>query len=516
MDNKTIAKYPNGFSGGVAIRGMPILNSYSGKIFWVDSATGSNGNRGTFDRPFATAQKGHDACSAGDIVVLKAGHAETIAAAGGLTLSTAGVSMIGLGVGAKRPTFTVTLAGGAGTILMSGASCSMENIIAVCGTDAATTIFSVTAANVYLDVETQDTSSLIEAARSVLTTADATNFVCKLKHVGFPAGNAGVNCVRLVGTVGADIQLDYYGKASTSVVEFVTTLSSGVKVSGYMYNSGTTDGSKNVVDTIGSSVWYAVLEDGAAGAKFSGGSASALASDDASAIAALLVAPTADVTTTTNMRDSVGIKTDAAVTAVGTTKSVMAYAKGLVTMATVQSADSTNNAFAGDVVGNKTDASVYVPGTTKSVAAYVKGTANLQEGVAAKAAAVMVNADTLFTVAGGPIKIEALWSECVTANDATASTLQYSCTPTAGAAQTISGASASLANAAAGASVSLAGTALATAALYNANGPNLIANPGTIVAPAGTIKAVIAVGSTTGTWRHYIRYKPLAVGVTVS
>jgi hypothetical protein len=64
--------------------------------------------------------------------------------------------------------------------------------------------------------------------------------------------------------------------------------------------------------------------------------------------------------------------------------------------------------------------------------------------------------------------------------------------------------------------VTLAGTALATAALLNANGPNLIANPGTIMVPAGAITAVIGVGSTTGTWRHYIRYKPLAAGVTVS
>jgi hypothetical protein len=62
----------------------------------------------------------------------------------------------------------------------------------------------------------------------------------------------------------------------------------------------------------------------------------------------------------------------------------------------------------------------------------------------------------------------------------------------------------------------LAGTALATAALYNANGPNLMANPGTIMCPAGTITAVVGVGSTTGTWAHYIRYEPLAVGASVA
>ena len=57
---------------------------------------------------------------------------------------------------------------------------------------------------------------------------------------------------------------------------------------------------------------------------------------------------------------------------------------------------------------------------------------------------------------------------------------------------------------------------LATAALLNANGLNLIANPGTIFCPIGTIDMVIGVGSTTGTWAQYLRYKPLAVGVTVS
>jgi len=32
----------------------------------------------------------------------------------------------------------------------------------------------------------------------------------------------------------------------------------------------------------------------------------------------------------------------------------------------------------------------------------------------------------------------------------------------------------------------------------------------------GTIKLVIAVGSTTGTWKHYLRYKPLSPSSTVN
>jgi len=146
-----------------------------------------------------------------------------------------------------------------------------------------------------------------------------------------------------------------------------------------------------------------------------------------------------------------------------------------------------------------------------------RGLTVLQEQVVESATAVMVTADTLFTVVGGPIQIVAMHSICVSANDTTASTLQYKVTPTVGAgATTISNASASLASAAAGACVSLAGTALATAALLSANGPNLVANPGTIFCPAGAISVVIGVGSTTGTWKHYIRYMPLTDGVTVS
>lgn len=136
--------------------------------------------------------------------------------------------------------------------------------------------------------------------------------------------------------------------------------------------------------------------------------------------------------------------------------------------------------------------------------------------VANKAAAVMVNSDTLFTITGGWIQIEALVSECVTSNDATASTLQYTTAPTVGSATTISAASSSLANAAAGASVTLVGTALSTAASLSAGGPNITTTSGGIVVPPGAIKIVVGVGSTTGTWKHYLRYRPLSPGVVVT
>lgn len=139
------------------------------------------------------------------------------------------------------------------------------------------------------------------------------------------------------------------------------------------------------------------------------------------------------------------------------------------------------------------------------------------EKSASGSTAVMVNGDTIFTVAGGPIEILSLISECITVNDGTASTLQYTADPTVGAATTFSGASASLANAAAGSGAVLNMTATATA-------PDLIdplvgltaVHTRGIVVGAGVIKIVIGTGSTTGTWKHYIRYRPLARGVTVT
>lgn len=150
----------------------------------------------------------------------------------------------------------------------------------------------------------------------------------------------------------------------------------------------------------------------------------------------------------------------------------------------------------------------------------IRGSGYLGNQSASGGTAVMVNGNTIFTVAGGPIAIFQLQSVCITSNDITASTLQYSSSPTVGSAKTISGASASLASATAGTTVTMNQTALTTAPdiVTAANGGvPLGANVANmIIVQAGTITVVIGVGSTTGTWKHYISYIPLAPGVTVS
>lgn len=133
------SNYPNGFAGGVSIRNVPITQTNPGLVFWVSNNTtgllagqrgGSDGNRGTFDSPFATLNYAMTQCVAnrGDIIFIKPGHAETITAAGTIALGVAGVAIVGLGYGSARPTFTYTTANTA-AINVTANNISIQNCV---------------------------------------------------------------------------------------------------------------------------------------------------------------------------------------------------------------------------------------------------------------------------------------------------------------------------------------------------------------------------------------------------
>jgi hypothetical protein len=141
------------------------------------------------------------------------------------------------------------------------------------------------------------------------------------------------------------------------------------------------------------------------------------------------------------------------------------------------------------------------------------GLRDVSDHIAKTGAKVMVTGDTLFKSIGD-VLITAIFSECYTANNATASTLQYSVTNDATAtSQTISGVSASLASAAIGVSVIPALGALTNVPVVsNAAGVGAFPWGAIRVAGSSSIKSIVGVGSTTGTWKHYIRWEPLEDG----
>jgi hypothetical protein len=124
-----ISNYPYGFLAGINVRGMPILNTYSGNVYWVHSGTGSNGNNGQFNQPMATINGALSIATAsnGDIILVKPGHAETIADATTVNLNKAGVAIIGLGVGSLRPILTFSAV--ASNIPVTAANVTVQNMI---------------------------------------------------------------------------------------------------------------------------------------------------------------------------------------------------------------------------------------------------------------------------------------------------------------------------------------------------------------------------------------------------
>jgi len=125
---------------------MPILQTQPGRVFWLYNGTvleqgeaagsdqGGVGNtvRGTFQRPFATLSFAISQCTPGkgDIIMVKAGHAEKISSATALRLSVSDVAIIGLGGGTSRPTFTLDTANTA-TINVTANNLSIQNCLFV-------------------------------------------------------------------------------------------------------------------------------------------------------------------------------------------------------------------------------------------------------------------------------------------------------------------------------------------------------------------------------------------------
>lgn len=181
-----ISNYPNGFADGINIRGLPLLSSYPGKIFWIDSVAGRSDNSCTFDRPAATLAAALLKCTAskGDIIVAKAGHSETISSSTALTLSVAGVAVIGLGTGTARPKFTIDTANTA-TINVTAANVSMincqiiGNFLSIAAAFTLTTAKYFTLQNCYI----ADTSGVLNFL-NVIKSTGAANTVDGLTAVG--------------------------------------------------------------------------------------------------------------------------------------------------------------------------------------------------------------------------------------------------------------------------------------------------------------------------------------------
>jgi hypothetical protein len=193
------SNYPNGFSSGITIRGIPLVQSHPGRVFWVGNASAaqlsghkgaSDGNKGAFDAPFSTLDTAIGKCvtSRGDIIFVKPGHAETISSATALAADVAGVAIIGLGIGSLRPAFTFDTATTA-TIPVSAANVTFKNCIFTANFADIVSVFTLTTAK-YFTLEdcyvkaTATNMNFIHVIDTNATTADANGlYIDNLKWI---------------------------------------------------------------------------------------------------------------------------------------------------------------------------------------------------------------------------------------------------------------------------------------------------------------------------------------------
>ncbi|MCC6172060.1 MAG: hypothetical protein IT481_08530 [Gammaproteobacteria bacterium] len=146
-----------------------------GSTFYVDSAIG--GTEGTSPQTaLATLAAAVAKCAAnqGDVIVMLPGHAETISSNAALSLSVAGIRVIGLGVGDNRPKLTIDTANTA-TVNVTAANIMISNIRIVANfLSIAAALTLTTAKNLTLDrVAFQETSSVLNFLNAIKSTGAA-------------------------------------------------------------------------------------------------------------------------------------------------------------------------------------------------------------------------------------------------------------------------------------------------------------------------------------------------------
>lgn len=183
----------------------------SGNIFYVDSGAAGAADVASqgkaWETPFATLDFAISQCAGGqnDVVYLAPGHTETITVTSGslLTLDVAGVSVIGLGIGSERPTFSIGKSSVTTAIVnVDGNNVTLQNlIIKPAGANAAILVdvdgTDCIIADCYFDMDVGSYEALI----GVDIGASATR--CRVQDCTFiSTGSAGANSgIKLSGTV---------------------------------------------------------------------------------------------------------------------------------------------------------------------------------------------------------------------------------------------------------------------------------------------------------------------------
>lgn len=205
--------------------------TYWGEVLSFLGIDADGGNR-IFSTLASCISDANSVASRGDYIFIAPGHAETITAAAGIALSDAGITVIGIGKGALRPTFTFTTSTAA-SFDITAASVTVQNCIFVCGIDAQTAMMNVTATDAsLLNCEFRTNSGTVGAVLGVLTAATSDRFIANACRFLGPATNTGTTTTAQIQYEGAvDIQITnsyFTGKMTQSILNVTGTVLRGL------------------------------------------------------------------------------------------------------------------------------------------------------------------------------------------------------------------------------------------------------------------------------------------------
>jgi hypothetical protein len=242
------------FPNGLSSRGVPVIPGKltTGKVFFVDAATGSDGHSGkNTTRPFATLNKAVGMCTAdkGDVIYLMPNHYEDIgdtSTTGAIDLDVAGISVIGIGNGSNMPRFDFNDADsdflvGANNVLLENVNFEATVTIVKLGVAIEAGVTGTTFRNCKFSVETSATDEFLIAVNILAGCNDTLIEGCRM-DMGLGGAATGIKLVGAsadVSVVNNLIKGDY----SLGCVAGITTLSTEVLIANNIFMNG---GSGNI------------------------------------------------------------------------------------------------------------------------------------------------------------------------------------------------------------------------------------------------------------------------------
>ena len=212
---------------------LEIVGRHRGSTWYVDSnvASGGDSSGTTWADAVTTIEAAVNLAAADDRILVAESHLETVTAAAGLDIDVAGLTLIGLGKGNRRPQINFTTVVGA-DMDIGAAGITMINFRFTGGLDALTGPVDINAADCSLiDCITEDVTGQATDFIALDANADRCSLI---RHTHRGSTSAGADtCITAVGCdrlVVEDLVAD--GDFAVGIVEMVTTACTLFKVYG--------------------------------------------------------------------------------------------------------------------------------------------------------------------------------------------------------------------------------------------------------------------------------------------